>query len=212
MDALLTARPTRKLAESIIDSGIDGLGPLSSAKQLAAARLAKKQGNRLQAAKSLIRSESLKGFGGGFVTGLGGLITMPVTVPSAIVISWIIEARLSAAIAVLFEHDIDTPNVREQVLQTLLDEPINQAEEEQVDEQVDQRFAVRVLQQIPGAAMNTASNLFRSQVINRGLKFGVKRLSPRALPVLGGFVSGRVDAKACRQVGARAMTLFGPIT
>lgn len=46
--------------------------------------------------EALIRNESLKGFGSGFVTGVGGILMLPVGLPAAIVSSWVLQVRAGA--------------------------------------------------------------------------------------------------------------------
>lgn len=48
----------------------------------------------------------------GFVTGLGGLITMPITVPASVAGNFVINARLVGAIAHLRGYDLSDPQVQ----------------------------------------------------------------------------------------------------
>src|SRR5688500_11838889 len=70
-----------RLVTMLVDTGLDGRGALSSARELADAALAKSGGDREQAINRLARSTVLTGGIGGFVTGLGGFVTMPVSLP-----------------------------------------------------------------------------------------------------------------------------------
>ena len=52
--------------------------------------------------------------------GLGGVLTLPVAVPSALGASWVIQARMVAAIAGIYGHDIRSDRVRTLVLLALV--------------------------------------------------------------------------------------------
>ena len=74
-----------QVVQTIADSGIDGVGPLISAEELAQEYLndSSYSGND-ERVDALIRWETSKNFGSGFLTGLGGLITLPASVPAAL--------------------------------------------------------------------------------------------------------------------------------
>jgi len=57
---------------------------------------------------ALIKWETAKNFTTGFLTGLGGFITLPVAVPAALAASWVVQARMAAAIACIY-GTISTP-------------------------------------------------------------------------------------------------------
>jgi len=207
MDLPHPARLTRAVTRRIIDIGIDGFGPLDSAAELAHAYQADAEvGTDLrQLAKRMITVEARRGFVGGFATGLGGLLALPVTVPSALLLNWIIQARLNAAIATLLGHDINDPQVRNRVLATVLDaEP-----EDGSSDPTDDSLGWHTLKQLPGSALTTLTAFAKKTLIKRGLQSGVKLAAPRMLPLVGGVLSGRVDASACRRAGERALRNFG---
>lgn len=52
----------------------------------------------------------------GFVTGFGGFLTMPITIPTGMIATWVTSARLSFAVAHVYGHDIFHPCVADAVL------------------------------------------------------------------------------------------------
>lgn len=210
---LLTSFPTRRIARKIVDAGIAGIGPLDSADELAE-RYAKKCAldstvNPVDAARHLIERQSRLGFAGGFITGLGGLATMPISMPAGIAINWMVQARQNAAIAALFGHDISTPAVQQKILETLLEPDEGDLLADGTDD-VEYKFGIRTLKQLPGQALNTLGSYFRKRLVKSGIKRGAQAVGPRFLPVIGGFISGRVDNKSCTESGIRALAAFGP--
>ena len=65
------------------DKAVNGVAGLDSAGELAEGYMSR-EGSRVDQANSLIRWQNTKAGTSGFVTGFGGLLTMPVTVPASI--------------------------------------------------------------------------------------------------------------------------------
>ena len=63
------------------------------------------------AANSMIQFQSSVSFGAGFVTGLGGLLTLPVTLPANVAANMVTNLRLAFAVAVVGGHDPMRPSV-----------------------------------------------------------------------------------------------------
>jgi uncharacterized protein (DUF697 family) len=61
---------------------------------------------------ALIKWETTKNFTSGFITGLGGLLVLPISLPTAVAASWLIQARMAAAIARIYGHDLQSEAVR----------------------------------------------------------------------------------------------------
>ena len=108
-----------RLIEVLLDAGIDGLGPLKSARELA--DLARRDTRTTEGAvKKIVRSHVVKGGVGGFVTGVGGFVTMPIALPANVVEFYVGATRMVAGIATLRGYDLDDPQVRTAVLLALI--------------------------------------------------------------------------------------------
>jgi hypothetical protein len=119
--ARATPRDANRLVERLLRYGLGGHGSLEGSRALAGKYASNPRFADDDArVRALIRSHTLMNFGTGFVTGLGGLITLPVAIPAAMTASWVIHTRLSGAIATLHGHDIDDDRVQTFVLITLL--------------------------------------------------------------------------------------------
>jgi len=108
------------LVKWLTDKAVRGVPPLSSANNLAQEYLLDRAtSTMMHRADALVRWETSKNFTSGFLTGLGGILTLPVTVPSALGAAWIIQARLAGAIAVIYGHALSEDRVRTLVLLSL---------------------------------------------------------------------------------------------
>lgn len=197
------------LATYLLEYGIRGLGPLSSAEALAGDYLgeAKYPDDDARVA-ALIKWETGKNFTTGFLTGLGGFITLPVAVPAALTASWLVQARMAAAIARIYGHDLASPRVRTNVLLSLAGDVAREAMND-LGVKIGDKLTQRAVQQIPGRLLVEVNKRIGAKMAAQVGQRVVLRF-PRAVPVFGGVVGGALDALVCRKVGATARTLFRP--
>lgn len=205
------AKMANALVGKLMDFGIDGLGPLDSvAKVVDEAKADKGEGEK--AIDSIVRSHIKMGAAGGFVTGVGGLFTMTVSLPANIVGFYVLATRMVGSIAKIRGYDLDKPEVRTAVLLTLVGAD-SQDLLAKAGVTGGGRLAQVAIQRLPKAAV---------MVINKGVGFrlatqlGSKTLSrwTRAIPVAGGFVGAGLDGylmnkiadHARREFPARALT------
>jgi uncharacterized protein (DUF697 family) len=198
-----------KLLRQIGAFGIDGCMILSSAKQLANEyRHDIAYDDDEARIKSLIRWECSKTFAEGFVTGLGGLLTLPVAIPASLGASWIIQARLAATIAELYGHDCKEDRVRTLATLCLLGDGIKEVLKG-VGIQVGNKLGGQLLKQIPGKIFIEINKKVGFRLITKAGEKGVINVI-KLVPIIGGFVGGTIDLAATRTVGRVAKELFAP--
>ncbi|HEY0644659.1 MAG TPA: hypothetical protein VGD39_14630, partial [Nocardioides sp.] len=95
-----------RLVDMLVSTGLEGRGPLSSARELAGEALAKSEGDVEKAVARLARQTLVTGGIGGFVTGLGGFITMPVSLPVNVAEFYVQAVRMVGGIATLRGYDV----------------------------------------------------------------------------------------------------------
>jgi uncharacterized protein (DUF697 family) len=198
-----------RLATYLLDKGLAGAGPLSSAEDLASEYLID-GGYESDEARvdALIRRETRKNFTTGFVTGLGGIVTFPVTIPAALGASWLIQARMAGAIARIYGHDLSTERVRTKVLLSLAGDVAKEAMND-LGLKLGNKLTQRAVDQIPGRLLVEVNKRIGARLLaNVGGRVLLK--VPRAVPILGGVVGGSLDAVVCRMTGRSAKTLFRP--
>lgn len=112
------AKAGSNLVEQLTRVGIDGFGPFKSAET--SAEEACKGRTNAQAIKALKRNHCLMAGSQGFVTNIGGFLTMPVTLPANIGAAYLIQTHLAASIARVHGHDLDDEEVQSAILLCLL--------------------------------------------------------------------------------------------
>ncbi|HIQ54533.1 MAG TPA: EcsC family protein, partial [Pseudomonas pachastrellae] len=107
----LTESKIMQVLDWTYDKAVNGVSGLDSAAELADSYM--KQGGSLKdQANSLIRWQNTKSGTSGFLTGLGGIITMPVTIPANITSVMYVQVRMIAAIAHMGGHDLNDDRVK----------------------------------------------------------------------------------------------------
>ena len=97
-----------RVVQMLMDAGLDGRGPLRPATSIAdAAR--RRTSDPEEAVERIVRLHVVGGAVGGFVTGLGGFVTMPVALPVNVAEFYVQATRMVGAIATLRGYDVRDP-------------------------------------------------------------------------------------------------------
>lgn len=200
---------TSRLANALLEAGLEGSGPLTGAADLAAQYLADpRYADDEERVAAMVRRETRKNFTSGFLTGLGGFITLPVAIPAALAASWVLQARLAGAIASIYGHDLRSERVRTKILLSLAGDVAREAMKD-LGLKAEGRLTRRAVDQIPGRALVEINKRIGARMLARmGQRVVLK--FPRAVPLLGGVVGGSLDAVVCRMVGRTAKAMFRP--
>ncbi len=200
---------TQDVVNAILDAGINGLGPLKSASALADEYLSDASYSDNEARiDSLINWETSKTFTSGFLTGLGGLMTLPVSVPAGFGAAWAVQARMVGTIAKIHGHDLTEDRVRTLALLAIVGDAGKEVLK-QAGVQVGNKAAMKALEAVPGRVLIEINKRVGFRLITKAGQKGVINLI-KLVPVAGGLVGGTVDAYACRKVGAIARDMFAP--
>lgn len=143
----------------------------------------------------------------GFVCGLGGFLTLPVTLPANVAGVALLQLHLCAATAFLGAWDPRDPEVRERCFACLTGAIEGHPERDETQEVVD-RSAVKVAERGLRLAAEAAVALAQQTGTWGASRFIRKRLPRRSLPLVGGLIGGASDLYATRKVAAAARTAF----
>lgn len=197
----MTKRQNTQVNKGIIAKTLDwayskavsGFTGVDSAYDLGNSYLAQK-GSLEDQVDSLIKWQVAKAATSGFVTGLGGVMIMPLTVPANIASVIYVQIRMIAAIAYMGGHDIREDRVKSLIYICMVG---NGAKELLKDMSVKagERLAAKIAEKV---STNIASKTGQKSVTSVG----------KVVPVLGGVVGGSYDAITTRVVGKVAKKIF----
>ena len=194
-----------QLFDWVYGRALDGLPGLDGAEELAAKYMARHPTSEA-AIKALILSQTGLAGGAGFLTGIGGFVSLPVAIPANLASALYIQVRMIAAIAHLRGHDIRTPEVRGLVLACLTG-----SKAADTLKNAGTRVGVRMTRDV-AAWMSPA--LFKKAERVAGVSVpavtGAANVAKvgKLVPVVGGVVAGGVDAALTQLVGRAADRVF----
>ena len=167
-------RDSRKKPEGlvrwILDKAVQGIGPLPSASDLADEYRRKTYANDAERVQALIRWAVAKNVATGFVSGLGGALTLPVTIPGSLAASLAIQAPMVGAIAEIYGHDSKDDPVRTAMLLCMLGNAMEDVVR-QAGVVVGGKVAIKMLKKIPGKALIEINKRVGFRLLT---KFGTK--------------------------------------
>jgi len=207
---IATDASATRLVKYLLEKGLGGAGPLSSARNLADEYLID-QGYATddQRVDRLVKWEMSKNFTTGFITGLGGVITLSIGIPSALVASWLIQARMAGAIARIYGHDLSEERVRTMILLSLAGDVAKDAMKD-LGIDLGGKLPHQGMKLVPGRALVEINKRIGFKLLTKAGSRGVAQF-PKVIPVVGGVVGGAFDAVVCRMVGRTAKSLFRPV-
>ena len=202
----LTAAATR-LVERLLDVGIDGKGPFDSAHDVAATALKHARGDTEQALRIIRRDHRQLGAVGGFVTGVGGFFTMPISLPANVLEFYLVATRLTAATAKVRGYDIDQPEIRSAILLTLTGADSDDLLKKAGLQATGGKFTALAVDRLPAPALMVLNKAIGFRLLARIGQSTFARLG-RLLPFIGGAVGAGIDVYMLNRVGRQAANEF----
>lgn len=196
-----------KLYEQCID-GIDKIGVKKISKPISdlADDYLNKYDDIETASKKFINYQLTKCTTSGFLTGLGGLITLPVAIPANVGSVLYVQMRMIAALAYMGGYDLKSDQVQTLVYATLagvaIGGPIKKA-----GINVGEKVAIAIVDKIPATTLKTINQKVGFRLFTKFGSKGVVNLG-KVVPVAGGFISGGFDFVETKAIAKRAHKLF----
>jgi hypothetical protein len=197
-----------RLIDQVIEFGVNGGGPLSGAAQIADEHLIEAGGDRDAAVRKLVASHVRLAALSGFVTGLGGVVTLPIAVPAATAGLYVLATRMSAGIAHLRGYDIGTAEVRSAVLVSLLGSA-GASVLKRAGVEVGRRSAAVALERMSAALLVEINKRVGYTLLAKAGEKGLVSLG-KLVPFVGGPIGATVDGLSCRTIATYAMHTFPP--
>jgi hypothetical protein len=154
----------------------------------------------------LISWQTAKATTSGFLTGLGGLLTMPVAIPANLGSVVFIHVRMSAAIAIMAGHDPRSDRTQTLAFLTLVGNSVKDVLKD-IGIVIGRKVASNMIGKISGEVITKINQKVGFRLLTKFGQKGIFNLG-RAVPVLGGILGGTVDYFATRAVGKAAKVVF----
>lgn len=155
---------------------------------------------------SLINWQISKTATTGFIAGLGGLITLPISIPADITTGVYVNMRMIAAIAHLGGYNVKDDKVKTLVYICLTGETLKDTLKD-FGINVGVKFAQNFMNKIPGKLLTKINHRIGFRFVTKfGTKGSINLI--KIVPVVGGIIGGSMNALATKTFGRVAKNIF----
>jgi hypothetical protein len=209
MEQILTEKINQGMIIKALDysynKAIDGLPGLDTSEELAQNYLIG-DGTLEDKAKRLVKWQMAKAGTSGFITGIGGLITMPVAIPANITSVMYVQVRMIASIAVMGGYDIRSDQVKSLVYMCLCGSAVTDIVKD-VGINVGTKLSITAINKISGATLTKINQAVGFRLLTKFGQTGVINLG-KSIPFVGGIIGGTVDGVSTKTIGNIAINTF----
>ncbi len=191
---------TAGFVHQALDRAIRGVGPLDGAALAAEKQLDEQKGDVDKGIREVIENNVRMSGVQGFLTNIGGLVTMAVMIPANVSGLALLQCRMIAGIAHLRGYDLADPRTRNAIMACMLGE--------------ERMLSLIKKKKLPGTPMALATapvydphlatilaNEVAGELITKVAGIRLAVTVGRRVPIVGGVVGGSADAYATWRVG-----------
>lgn len=159
-----------------------------------------------QACKAMIKNQIIKCTTSGFLTGFGGFITLPVTLPANITSVLYVQMRMIACAAYMAGFDLKSDETQTFVYACLVGVAVNE-----MLKQAGIKFGIKLtnslIKKIPGKVLTKINQKVGFRFIT---KFGTKGIinMGKLVPGVGAVIGGGLDLVETKAIGDRTYKWF----
>lgn len=187
------------------DKAVNGVRGLDSAQDMADDYL-KGEGALIDKVNSLIRWQNTKAGTSGFITGLGGLLTLPLTLPANITSVLYVQIRMVAAIAIMGGYDVKDDRVRSIVYSCIAASSAAEVAKN-FGIKLGNKLAMQGIKKISGETLKKINQAVGFRLLTKFGQKGFVNLG-KTIPFIGGIVGATFDVVATNTVGNVARNTF----
>lgn len=195
---------------SILDAcyqkAINGIERVSPPVEKLAEDYLNKYQDSCEAAQKMISNQIVKCTTSGFITGFGGLITLPIAVPANVSSVLYVQMRMIACTAYLAGYDLKSDQVQTLVYACLAGVAVNGVLKK-AGIQFGQKIAMNLIKKIPGEVLTKINQKVGFRFLT---KFGEKGLVNlgKMVPGVGAVISGGLDFAETKIIAERSYRWF----
>lgn len=195
-----------KVLDTCYEKATSGISKISPSIDQLAGDYLSKHTSKEEAIKDMLKKQVLKCTTSGFITGFGGAITLPVTIPANIGSVLYVQMRMIACTAYMAGYDISSDQVQTLVYACLAGLSVGEIAK-QFGIKFGQKVAVGMIEKIPGKVLTKINQKVGFRLLT---KFGEKGLINlgKLVPGVGAVINGGVDFAETKAIAKRAYQMF----
>lgn len=202
----ITQEDIMKLLDKCYEKSLNGIPNVSpSVEELANEYLSKHETTE-KACKAMIRNQIIKCTTSGFLTGFGGLITLPVSIPANVGSVLYVQMRMIACTAYMAGYDLNCDQTQTFVYACLAGVAVNELLK-QASVKFGVKLATGLIKKIPGKVLTKINQKVGFRFVT---KFGTKGIVNlgKMVPGVGAIVGGSLDLIETKVIADRAYKWF----
>lgn len=206
MGAKVSQEEIMQLLDKLYEQSVQGISKVSPPIEELANDYLRRSKEVDTAAKRFINYQTAKCTTSGFLTGLGGLITLPVAIPANVGSVMYVQMRMIACLAYMGGYDTNSDQVQTLVYACLAGISVDQILK-QAGIQFGTRFTMAMVKKIPGTVLTKINQKVGFRFLT---KFGTKGIINigKAVPFVGGVIGGGFDFVETKAIANRAYRMF----
>ena len=201
----LTESKMMQVLEWGYEKAIQGLPGMESAEELAK-RYLEKYDTVDEAIDTFINWQCAKCATSGFITGLGGLLTLPVAIPANISSVIIVQIRMIATIAKMRGYNLKDDQVKTLVFVALTGQAATDILK-QAGITIGSKVGINLIKKMPMKVIYQINKKVGFRLVTKFGQKGIINLG-KLVPIVGGVIGGTVDTVGTLTVGKTAKKLF----
>ena len=203
---VISQEDVMKILDSCYEKCLNGIPKVSPSVEEMANDYLKKYKTKEEACKAMIRNQIAKCATSGFITGFGGFITMPVTLPANITSVIYVQMRMIACTSYMAGFDLDSDQTQTLVYACLAGVAVNNVMK-QASIKFGVKFANGLIKKIPGKVLTKINQKVGFRFVT---KFGTKGIVNlgKLIPGVRAVIGGGLDLVETKIIAKRSYKWF----
>jgi uncharacterized protein (DUF697 family) len=194
-----------KVLDWSYEKAINGVPGLDSAFEMADDYL-KTDDTIIEQVNSLIRWQNAKAGTSGFIAGLGGILTLPVTIPANISSVMFVQIRMIASIAYMGGHDLKDDRIKSLIYLCLTGNAASEILKD-IGIIVGTKLTSNAIKNISGKTIVAINQKVGFRLLTKFGEKGAINLG-KAVPLVGGVIGASFDSLSTNTIGNIARDTF----
>ena len=203
---VISQEDVMKILDSCYEKCLNGIPKVSPSVEEMANDYLKKYKTKEEACKAMIRNQITKCATSGFITGFGGFITMPVTLPANITSVIYVQMRMIACTSYMAGFDLDSDQTQTLVYACLAGVAVNNVIK-QAGIKFGVKFANGLIKKIPGKVLIKINQKVGFRFVTKFGTKGVINLG-KLIPGVGAVIGGGLDLVETKIIAKRSYKWF----
>lgn len=206
MEKIITQEDILHLLDKLYEQSLNGIENVGPPINVLADDYLSKSNSTEEAAKKFTAYQIAKCTTSGFITGLGGLITLPVAIPANISSVLYVQMRMIACLAYMGGYETSSDQVKTLVYACLAGISVDQIIK-QAGIKIGSKLTTAMIKKIPGTVITKINQKVGFRLLTKFGSKGVINIA-KAVPVVGGVISGGFYFAETKVIANRAYKLF----